>query len=925
MKLLTRSFLFVVALAATAFAQTGEGLITGRVTDDATGLALGGVRIAVDGTPLETYSSSNGAYTLVNVPAGERMLALSYVGYPSTRAIVIVAGAGTTRFDVAYGASEVVMDRFVIEGSLVGTARAINEQRAAATLSNIVAADEIGRFADQNAAESLQRVAGVSLYRDQGEGRYVVLRGLNFNYTSVKVNGGSFAGADLGDRATPLDVIPSDALASIEVTKVPTPDMDGEGLGGQVNIKTKSPFDADGFDAGFSAQGQYAEQRDAFSSKFNGFVSARFGADDNYGLVVSPTWQVRKFSSHNFETGGAWSLEESPTDGNDYYVVEEIQFRDYVIDRERYGLNVALEGRPDDETAFGLLFGYNRFVDTEDRHLTIFDFTQGTLAAADADSATFNSLRRYGRRLRQREKDQEVVSLVGTLEKRFGNWAVDGQVGFSEGTEKRPDEIQVRFRRNTRDSTIRYVFNGPYDVAVSQLAGGDFFNPASYNFQRIDLTNESGDEDNFDLNFNARYDFSSVNPTYVKLGGFYRVKSKTSEAEIFELDSAPATFTFPSLAGSTGGYRFLPVPRIDGTLARDAFFGSRGSFSGERIFEDSEFDDWSIDEDVTAFYVMGGVTLNRLNILAGVRVERTEFSTTGNDLDLDNEVVRPMTFSRDYTNTLPGIHFRYDMSEQIVLRASWSNSLARPGFGDIAFRRLISQDDKEIFVGNPALGTLESTNWDASVEYYLPSLGVLSAAVFHKQIDNFAYEFTLPNPQTINGVDYEVTTFANGSDGSITGLELAYQQELRFLPAPFDGLGFLANVTFLDSDATYPTRPGEDVPFIGQSDYVGNLALTYDKGPFFARLAYNVRGERLREDETLGGEFAEDLYVDAFAQLDLTVRYRLSRNWELYGEIINLTDEPFLVFLKSDNGQGKRLGQFEDYGVSANFGVRWSL
>ena len=168
MKLLTRSFLFVVSLAATAFAQTGEGLITGRVTDDATGLALGGVRIAVDGTPLETYSSSNGAYTLVNVPAGERMLALSYVGYPSTRAIVIVAGAGTTRFDVAYGASEVVMDRFVIEGSLVGTARAINEQRAAATLSNIVAADEIGRFADQNAAESLQRVACVSLYRDQG-------------------------------------------------------------------------------------------------------------------------------------------------------------------------------------------------------------------------------------------------------------------------------------------------------------------------------------------------------------------------------------------------------------------------------------------------------------------------------------------------------------------------------------------------------------------------------------------------------------------------------------------------------------------------------------------------------------------------------------------------------------------------------------
>lgn len=925
MKLLTRSLLLLVALATTVFAQTGDGLITGRVTDDATGLALGGVRIAVDGTPLETYSSSNGAYTLVNVPAGERMLTLSYVGYPSTRATVMVAGAGTTRLDVAYGATDVVMDRFVIEGSLVGTARAINEQRAAATLSNIVAADEIGRFADQNAAESLQRVAGVSLYRDQGEGRYVVLRGLNFNYTSVKVNGGSFAGADLGDRATPLDVIPSDALASIEVTKVPTPDMDGEGLGGQVNIKTKSPFDADGFDAGFAAQGQYAEQRDAFSSKFNGFVSTRFGADNNYGLLVSPTWQLRKFSSQNFETGGAWSLEESPTDGRDYYVAEELQFREYVVDRERYGVNVALEGRPDDETAFGLQFGYNRFVDAEDRHATVFDFTQGTLAAADANSATYNGLRRFSRRLRFREKDQEVVSLVASLEKRFGNWAVDGQLGFSEGTEKRPDEVQVRFRRNTRDSTIRYVFDGPYDVAVSQLAGGDFFDPASYNFQRVDLADELGKEDNVDLSLNARYDFANVNPTYIKLGGFYRAKTKTSEAEVSELDSAPAGFTFPALAASGEGYRFLPVPRIDRDLASDAFFGNRSGFTGERIFEDSEFDDWSIDEDVTAFYLMGGITLNRINILAGVRVERTEFSTTGKDLDLDNETVRPVTVSRDYTNTLPGIHFRYDMSEQLVLRASWSNSLARPGFGDIAFRRLISQDDEEIFVGNPALDTLEATNWDASVEYYLPSLGVLSAAVFHKQIDNFAYELTLPNPETINGVDYEVTTFANGSDGSITGLELAYQQELRFLPAPFDGLGFLANVTFLDSDASYPTRLGEEVPFLGQSDYVGNLAFTYDKGPFFARLAYNFRGERLHENEPLGGEFAEDLHIDTFAQLDFTVRYRLTRNWEIYGEIINLTDEPFRVFQKSDNGQGKRLVQFEDYGVSANFGVRWSL
>jgi outer membrane receptor protein involved in Fe transport len=135
----------------------------------------------------------------------------------------------------------------------------------------------------------------------------------------------------------------------------------------------------------------------------------------------------------------------------------------------------------------------------------------------------------------------------------------------------------------------------------------------------------------------------------------------------------------------------------------------------------------------------------------------------------------------------------------------------------------------------------------------------------------------------------------------------------------------MANVTFLDSEANYPTRAGEDVPFVGQSDTTGNIGLTYEKAGFFARLAMNFRSERLREDEPIGGQADQDLYVDDFKQLDLTLRYKLSKNWEVYAEALNLTDEPFRVFLKSPNGQGPRLGQVEEYGWSANFGVRWKL
>ena len=918
-------FFSVLAVTAVTLHAQATGTLTGRVTDASAHLALAGTRVTVQGTELETYTGPGGDYVLAGVPAGNQTVEFGYIGYPEqTRAVRVEAGR-IVRADAAFATEALQLDKFVITGSLVGTARALNQQRGAATLKNIVASDEIGNFPDQNAAESLQRIPGVSLYRDQGEGRYIVLRGLNYTFTSVKVNGGSFAGADLGERATALDVIPADALASIEVTKVPTPDMDGEGLGGQVDIKTKSPFDAEGLSASLTAQGQYADQSGEYSSKFNGYLSQRFGDAKQYGFLIAPTWQERKFGSYNYETGGSWVAPDD--NGTAFYTPGEVGFRDYVINRERTGLTAAFEARPDSGTSFYLRGGYNRFTDTESRHLTLFDFAEGTLdtASVTADSATYTGLRRYARRLRIREKDQDVTTFSVGGEKHLGAWTIDAQAGYTEGNEQRPDELTARFRRNTRDASIRYDADGPYVFGVTQLAGASFLEPSSYNFQRIDLVNETGSETESDAGFNVRYELAAANPSFVKFGALFRAKEKEAEGEALELTTAPADFTFANLAEPASGYPYLKVPRLSTAAVQKAFYGNRSAFTGDRVFEDSEFEDFSLTEDVLAAYLMGGTTIGKLNIIAGARVERTEFETTGRVLDLVNETATSATASRSYSNWLPGVYFRYDATKNLVLRASWSNSLARPSFGDTAFRSLVNSDDLEITRGNPNLKALESVNWDASVEYYLPSLGVLSAAVFHKQIENFSYEFEDPTPLIINGEAYDLTTYANGSDGKITGLELAYSQQFRALPAPFDGLGFMANVTFLDSEATYPTRPGEDVPFIGQSDQVGNLGLTYEKSGLLVRLALNFRSERLREDEPLGGSAPQDLYVDDFKQLDLTVRYKLSRNWEIYTEFLNLTDEPFRVFLKSDNGQGNRLGQVEEYGWSANFGVRWKL
>jgi TonB-dependent receptor len=914
-------FTLTLSSAAALMAQS-VGLVTGRVTDANTGLALGGVRVSVMGSGVEAYTGSSGTYTLVNVAEGAQTLRFSYVGYDDLQNSVEVTGGLTASVDAAFETLQ--MEAMVIQGAVVGTARAINAQRASSTLTHIVASDEIGSFPDQNAAEALQRIPGLSLYRDQGEGRYIVVRGINYALNSVQLDGLKLASPEEGDRGIALDVIPADAMDSVEVIKVPTPDMDGEGIGGTVNIKTKSPFDHHGVAASFKGQGIYSALSEEMGYKFNGSFSTVTG-DGKIGLLVAPTWQVRKFGSYNYEHDG-WSREESPTDGQDYYFLEAMNYRDYVVERERYGISAAIEGQPSELLHWYLRGNYNRFKDTEQRYRTVIDFTEGNLVALDATSATIEDMRRFRRDLRDRVKDQNLEALSAGFDYRNGAWKIDGKVGYSKGHEESPNETQYRFRRNTRDGNFSYRFTDAYDLEITQSGGAAIEAPSSYALQRVELTNDFGDETEFDTLFNVRYDLATANPSFVKFGAAFRAKEKTQEVEVFELEDGPGEFTFANLAGEVGRYPFgFDVPRIDRVRARTALASNLAAFDSTRVFEDSELDDWVSHEDVLAAYFMGSSTLGKSTLSAGLRVERTEFDTTGKQVDLENEVVLGVASStKDYTNWLPGLYLRHDLSPYTVLRASYSNALSRPSFGDSAARLAINDDDEEVFLGNPNLEALESVNWDASIEHYLPSLGIVSASVFYKDIKNFSYEISIdggyaPLP------DYELTTFRNGSSGEIRGLELAYQQQLRMLPAPFDGLGLMANVTFANSEAIYPTRPGEKLPFIGNSEQVGNLALTYERGGFFTRLALNYRSERLREDEAFGSDRFEDTWVDSSTQLDLTARFRFADNWELFGEWANITNEPFKVFFKSPAGAQDRLGQFEEYNWTINFGLRWKL
>ncbi len=929
----SRAALAAGLLLASAFAAHA-GTITGRVVDEGTKLALGGARVRVEGTALETYADRFGRFSIPNVPAGAVVVRFDYVGYVGFTLPATVDSEGSVEVEARFGRDHelVVLQDFVVEGAVVGQARAINQQRAAATLSNFVAADEIGRFPDQNAAEALQRMPGVSLYRDQGEGRFVVVRGINYTLGSVTLNGMKVASPEVGDRGIALDILPADALAAIEVNKVPTPDRDAEGLGGSVDLRTKSAFDHDGLHAALTVQGQYSNLADAFSGKFSGLLST-VSADGRFGFLVAPTWQNREFGSFNYEIDDGWTTEIETDDGDvelDHAFLQDIAFRDYEIERKRYGVSTALEFKPDAESYYYVRGTYNRFTDTESRHVSYIPFIQGAenditnLTGLTDRSASVAGVRRFDRRLRMREKDQELVALLAGGERRFGAWRVDGQLGWSRGHEEKPGEVQVAFRRSNRDGTFRYTFDGTYDIAVEQLAGAALADPASYNqFDELTLAVEEGTETETGGLINARYDFDGATPGFVKFGTVVRRKTKDSEADVTSY-TPPASFTFASLTGETSAYPYgIAVAQIDPAKLRAAFLDNLSAFDAEIEYEDTYYDDWNSSEDVVAAYLMGGLTIGATQFSGGLRVEHTSFETDGKELEFDADGdfagTRPVQASRDYTDWMPGLHVKHEFARNVVLRAAWSNSLSRPSFGDSAARKNINREDEELTVGNPDLEALTSSNLDVSLDWYLSSLGLVSVAGFHKEIRHFGYETEVAEDPAFPG--YEVTSFLSDAKGHISGIELGYQQQYRGLPAPFDGLGFLANLTLADSSADYGALLDDaSTPFVGQSKRVGNLALTYEKGRFFGRLAVNFRSERLREDEAI----QDRLWVDDSTQLDLTLSYRLTENFELFAEGLNLTNEPFRVFQKGDDGR-KHLVQFEEYDWSVNFGVRWHL
>ncbi|MEY3774582.1 MAG: Colicin receptor precursor [Verrucomicrobiota bacterium] len=902
-----------IVLSVTAVqAQTASGILAGRVRDGS-GNPLASARVAVVNTNLQAVTERDGDYYLGTVPAGNYTVRVSYLGLPARDELVVVTAGERTTLNVRLGVADsdevVQLEAMSIEGQRAGQARALNLQRASENLKEIVAADAIGRFPDQNTAEAMQRLSGVALERDQGEGRFISIRGMSADLNNTQINGVNVPSSERNTRKVNLDTIPSEQLDSIELTKALTPDMDGDAIGGSVNLKTKTAFSQEGRILNFSAEGQYNRFRDKWGHKYATTMGGRF-ADERWGLLVAVSDQVRYFSSLDNEYADGWETK------NGFSVpMADLDIREYHVRRIRRGGSFSLDYRPSADDELFLRGSYNHFSDFEHRFRMRFRSRTANLTPSSDTAGTVTG-RPVQTDLKDRTEDTNIWVLSTGGQHQRGSLRIDWLAARSYADLKDPYRFEPVFQSGNTSFA--------YDVSNESrpVITGAWANLPLTNFRmnalRLRHANHSDEESTFALNLRGERDWGQ-NPGYWKVGIKFRQREKNVDTDDNRFtDATGGAFTLANVyRPSTFNAASNPFLTVD-PVAMNAYFRSNpGSFNRNATTSaiGSLQEDYVSNEDVWAGYAMGSVTMDRFTLLGGVRVESTSFKTNGWEIrGTVNPVFTRRNSSRSYASVLPSVHGVYKISDKAQWRASYAKSISRPNFADSAFRVSIS-DTNDYSQGNPQLKPYSADNIDASIEFYPgKSLGVISFGAFAKRIDDFIFSQTILGGAP-NGVN-NLTTPLNGKTAKINGLEVTYQQQFAFLPAPFDGLGFFSNLTFTNGRADLgDARPGERMPFAGQSKRIANLALSYEKHGFLLRASLNFRSAYLND---IGGAPDEDVYVDRHQQIDVTTSYKITSRVSVFAEFLNMNNRPYRAYYGESGGTQKH----ETYKWAANTGIK---
>ena len=932
------------------YSQKASTLI-GRISDGASFLPGVTVRLSASRT---TASDMEGRFQFNNIEPGPYELSFSIIGFKTVQQKVEVKQGLIDLGNLLLNEASSELQAVVVRGNTAPSQiRALAIKRNALSFMDVLAADAIGKLPDRNAAEAVQRLPAASVNRYHGEANQVSVRGTPYSWSSTLYNGTRLPSANFGNRNTALDAIPAEMIQYVQLSKVLTPDMEGDAIGGSINFITRSAPSARTLNV--SAAGGYNEKAQQPSYNFSAVYGDRL-FNNKFGFILAGSIWNRNFAAD--EVVVDYNL--AAVDPSQRYAINTINAKRYLGHRKTAAINVAAEYEVNSRHKFYTRLIHDRFDDVRPVTESFYEFSRRRYRYSYRYSHYETRLQGYefganhkvGARLR--------------MDWRFSSYdmryALNTPPGMPADKRGLPiaqffQSLTGNFGNRSADGLIYNSFDAPDKTGIDPLhvdprltnPAADAINPAKLRLQQLVIFQL--DQKDFDrvFSFNTQYD---VNP---KLNFRAGVKGRFKEfagqmtplvylpnASLGIPGSAPMKFlselgTEPFRAGSTY-FREInnPFPQfmINPPTKNQLFDIFTPAF-----FEANDIKDYSAasnpttgysgNENVLAGYLMGVYDATKqLKLIGGLRNEYTEITLNSFRYDNRTKTIEPVRTTNRYHSLLPMVQAKYQLKPNTNLRLAYTKTLARANFPDLspAENVDITGGQARITRGNADLRPTYSHNFDLIGEVFLSDIGQLTAGVFYKRLRNYIFRDLFF--ENIGGTSYFVTQPKNLQDANLLGAEAGFTKRFTKLKGFWGGLGADFNISVIRSSLEVPRYDVEGKLLVvdqttipQQSRLLYNAALFYEKDGYTFRLAANYRGRSVESiNQNLGPDYYT--YVDNNLTVDFSGAYAFGKKINVFLEVRNLTNEPFRQYLGNNRN---RITNSEWFSINGQIGIRCKL
>ncbi len=780
------NFLYLlVVFCCLAIPSIRAAEIKGSTLNSADGLFLEGVRISIEGTGVVIYSERGGSFVIRNLKPGDYTLKATYIGHSVyTQSVNIPNSDSSVKISIDFADKDIIeLETFKVEGTQIGQAKAINLQRSADNIMNVVSSDAIGQFVNRNAAEALQRLPGITLEESQREGKFIIIRGADPSFNAVTIDGVNLATPEEDGRSVALNIISTDQLERIEVVKSWLPDKSGNTVGGTVNLVTRSALDRGERYGSVEGAFTWHTIAAADSHRFNATYGDILGKNRNIGFQMSYNKSVDNRGSDTLRADEAWhTTEDLPLIGfPDGFWMGGTEMEDYTITRERSGIGGKLEYRLNEKHQFFFSASFNKFNDDEVLQETRFNVRAGGTFYTRLSKLTPEVAEALGYDLDDPEikarlndflffEEAEQLgdiawdpvthnyTFVGGNSTAHKSWqntvTADDLLTYHVGGKSHLlDWLQLDYKyyvtEAEKDCTARRITLDADSAGMTVMLEEDYFPQVTQDAEDVDLIFDPerykinrllGDgADNAFFSSDKRKGFEVDMEATYKIGNFtattkfgiafdFREKEFIRDFNRFSsIDVSPLpqiSLDDPLFFGGELETSFLSGrpeyefgPSFD-TVAVNAFLDDPGEVELIETGDDATFNvtdailkNYLASEDVFAWYLMQTLEKGSFKIIAGLRFEETRNTFTNTEIltrpgGLPFEFVLPrfwerlpleafsqqVTSERSYSHVLPAFHMRKEFGEKMVLRASYTETIARPKFTDLVHRPCSTRD-----------------------------------------------------------------------------------------------------------------------------------------------------------------------------------------------------------------------------------------